>query len=385
MRGNGFKLNGMRLTIEGERPRRYQSLKLSIPHIRQNTIIVNQTPLLSTRKFPNDPLIQSIDTCRNRSQLPVLEIANGRSSLVERGNSLVVSSRGTAIKSSVPALSLASIRLPQIAAHSAEQRVDQEQEERANYEAPQRPLNETITILCNMQELYKLLKLRLEDVIALEKHVNFKGKNLKSALQFVDKVVLDVETRESTRETLETKKIAAIEGLRTDDKDTRKAVAKAMKKILGEFEKRYFFKAPARVTSVGEHVKEVMSGESPSSEPNVSISHNKLLATALRYAFSEKKSEPQFIFQVCTLHTRLILKQSLKTIIEMYNKEAVNSLRRRWVRQIPTTVLCKGIERTKQQCNELCKYKIITALKKSNRRIYKGIRTYIEDRKNSKI
>lgn len=383
MRGNGFKLNGMGLAIDSERPRRYQSLKLSIPHIRQSTIITNQMPLLSTRKLPNDPLIQSIDTYRNRRQLPALEIPNGRSSLVERGSSLVASSRGAGVKNSVPALSFASVRLPLIAAHGAEVR-GQEAEERFGCEAPQRPLNETITILCNMQELYKLLKLRLEDVIALERHVNFKGSCLKSALQFVDKVVLDVETRESTRETLEAKKIAAIEGLRADDKDTRKAVTKAIKKILGEFEKRYFFKVPGRVTSVGEHVKEIMLGESPSSEPSVNISHNKLLATALRYAFREKKSEPQFAFQVCTLYTRLILKQSLKAIIEMYNKEAVSSMRRRWVRQIPTTVLCKGIERTKQQCNELCKQKIITALKKANRKVYKGIRIYIEECKNKK-
>ena len=379
----GLKLRGKTLAIESGRPgRRYQSLHLIIPGVKQQVIANIPTSLLSLeneKKLPEMPSNQKMNSYRDKNPLSSFETANGFIALSERNSAFIPSNKTAAIKKCYPALS---IRLPQIGDNRVEQKINMQTEDefyKGSKCYVERPLNETITILYNIQELCKLFKFRLDDIASLERHVNFQLSTLKSGLQFVDKIILDVETRETARIALEIRKIKLMEGLRTDDRDTRKTIAKNIKKTLSEFERKSFFKVPERVMSIADHLREIVLGEPPAPEPKVKISHNKLLAIALRYAFRETKNDPEFISQVCILYTRLILKKALKSVIDMYNKEAISCLRRRWIRQISTTTLWKSIERTKQECNELCKAKIINSLKKSNKTAYKTIKKCREE------
>eukprot|EP00826_Nyctotherus_ovalis_P042598 TRINITY_DN4399_c0_g1_i1.p1 TRINITY_DN4399_c0_g1~~TRINITY_DN4399_c0_g1_i1.p1 ORF type:complete len:386 (-),score=56.64 TRINITY_DN4399_c0_g1_i1:67-1224(-) len=369
MRENALKQRGRLLRIEGKKhSRKYQSLNLAIPKLRHH-IADSPMSLLSIRKPPRALLAHNVNSQRDRSHLLSLEVGSGLVALSERTNPSV---NANSVRKHYPALSLASIRLPQLAKHKDNKNnqttIDTTQIDiKGSSEIAQRSQNETIAILSSMQELCKLLKFRLDDITTLERHINTQTGTLKLALQFVDKVVLDIESRESARVALETQKIAAVEGMRTDDKDTKKAIAKNVKKILADFERRYFFKVPPKVMSSAEHLKEVMQGESPRSETKIKISHNKILATVLQYAFREPKSNPEFIFQACALYTRLIVKIALKEVVDMYNREAMDGLRRRWARQIPTVVLWKSIERIKRECDELCKAKVVSLLKKCNK------------------
>ena len=160
------------------------------------------------------------------------------------------------------------------------------------YDAPQRALNETIVIMHTTQELCKLLRFRVEDISSLERLVNPLTNSLKSSLQFVDDIILDIECRENSRILLESQKILSLEGFKTDDRDTRKIIGKSIKKIITDYERRYFFKKNVQENTLVNHLKGIMFGETSFEEQKLNISQDKKLTATLNHTVCALRPAP---------------------------------------------------------------------------------------------
>jgi len=268
----------------------------------------------------------------------------------------------------------------------------------ANFCPQSKPGKEIISVSYNLQEIYKIMKYRSDDIIILDGLVNNNDGNLKVPVNLVDDVIIKVEYRENVRIAMESNKINSIKDMVVDDRETRKNIIKKTKKAISNFERKYTQNINATQNlsessmneirnmslSIGEQVKNIMSGQcllggnntNCEQKPPISMDHT--LAKTLRLLFQEPKIDPYFIGNLCILYSRIQLLKSQKRTIEAYNKAAQNStqIKRIWTRQISTSALWVNSAEMQNQYNRMCKSKILEIMMNRNAGILADIREY---------
>lgn len=222
---------------------------------------------------------------------------------------------------------------------------------------------ETIAVVYNMQEICKLIKFRGDDVTAAEKLLADPPSH-----DSLHNFLSNTRKREGKRASLEAQRVSALQELCTSDADTKRTIVKNVKKVLAEFERKYFHEEPCiAASSLKNQLDFIMNGNTSQKPP---VSYDSTLNTVLQCAFRESRIDAGFICMLCVLYTRSLLQRKLKKLIETFNRHAKTH------RISLKLTLGNNVEENYKNYLTQAQQKLFEILWSHNKRISESIRRY---------
>ena len=174
-------------------------------------------------------------------------------------------------------------------------------------ESPQIMTKETIAILCSLTEVCKIIKFRGEDIVSTDKLLTTPDILETIPIQTIDDIITSIKRKEAKRASLELQSLNSIEGMILVNDEIKRNIIRIIKRVMGEFERRYFLKEPKNASLVGQlnSVMEDYGGK-------IQIVINSGLGIILNEEFRKQRISPAHICQVCLLYTKLLLQKRLK-------------------------------------------------------------------------
>ena len=228
-----------------------------------------------------------------------------------------------------------------------------------------------VAIMYNSYELCKIIRYRADDITLIEKNCMESSLLMDNLKIFI----FDIERKEIKRSFIESQKLENLKGLYSDDFDIKRNIIRTLKKTISEFERKYFGKLiNAEEDTIKNQVDFIMSGEVIHKPP---ISYDKTLDITLKSAFREPKLDSSFIFSICCLYTKILLRKKLEKLIKIFHNNLKLSQKTKFWRK--TLIKGENVEGMQSRYNKMCKGRIYDVLYNRNKYVSKGIKIYADE------